>query len=84
MILLKSSNVFIKCFSVYYEDSGPYGILERVDSPYMTSQKGAAYFEDCTILNGFLYLQNDVGLSHKTGFSGSLLVMGGTGAGKTR
>ena len=65
-------------------DSGKFGLLERINSPYVTSQAGDAYFEDINILLGFLYLHNDTGIYKHVGFSGSLIVMGSTGVGKTR
>ena len=39
--------------------------------------------QDVNIVLSFLYLTNDVGLFKKLGFSGSVVVMGTTGVGKT-
>ena len=70
-------------FLVQYTDSGKYGLLERIDTPYVTSQTGKAYFEDINVLLGFIYQLNNFGLHKMTSFSGSLIVMGATGVGKT-
>ena len=47
-------------YLVEFEDSGPFGLLARIDSPYVTAENGNAYFEDCNILFAFLYLQEGI------------------------
>ena len=47
-------------YLVEFEDSGPFGLLARIDSPYVTAENGNAYFEDCNVLFAFLYLQERI------------------------
>jgi len=74
----------MKNLFVDYIESGRFGLLERMDYPYVSSKSGNAYFEDVNIMCGFLYLQNDFWFQKNQGFSGVLLIMGPTGVGKTR